>query len=93
MELKVFAIRDKATEAYANPFYMTTIPEAIRAFKNVAMEPESNICKHPQDYELYQLGTFDNISGMFKDKIINFGTALAVQQEKDNVEELHKETA
>lgn len=62
MILQVFSIYDSATKAFHQPWYMLTVEEAQRTFKNLANDPESNICKNPTDYSLYHLGQFDNLS-------------------------------
>jgi len=70
MILYVCSVRDRATEAFARPFYVSRPGEAIRSFGDEALrKPEpgqhNNIYSHPTDYELFQLATFDDITGAF----------------------------
>lgn len=78
MKLKVFSVRDAATEVFTRPFFMLTKAEAIRTFAKEANEPESNLSNYPLDYELYYLGTFDQDSGKFtSEHPENLGTAAS----------------
>jgi len=66
MKLHVFAIRDIAINAFDRPFCVTHLGQAERAFRDACTDPQSNLAKHPEDYELYQLGTFDDGTGVFE---------------------------
>lgn len=65
MILETFAIYDVAIKAFVQPFYMNSTSEAVRALQNEACNADSTIAKNPNDFTLYRLGTWDNISGMF----------------------------
>ena len=88
MLLKVFSIYDSATKAYHQPFFMLTNAEAIRAFSNMAIDPESNICKHSSDYHLFFLGTYDNATGYINqdENIKNLGSADLFNKEDVHVD-------
>lgn len=62
----VFSIRDVATDAYFDPFCSPTKPAALRTFADLVNDPQSTINRHPEDYELFELGSFDTGSGMFE---------------------------
>lgn len=57
------SIRDQQLAAYGRPWYAPTTGSAIRSFQDEANNPDSMIHKHPEDYELVQLGTFDDETG------------------------------
>lgn len=63
MQLKIFSIRDTKTEIYNRPFYCLTNGEAERNFRDIANDDKSKISQHPEDYDLYYLGEFDDNSG------------------------------
>ena len=65
MKLKVFAIHDVKGQVYANPFYMAHDGQALRAFSDLVGDEKSMVNKHPEDYKLYGLGDFDDVSGRF----------------------------
>lgn len=60
MEIQMFSIYDEKTEAYSPPFNQTHIGQAIRAFNDTATDQQTVINRHPQDYSLYHIGTFDD---------------------------------
>lgn len=66
MKLFVFAVRDLAINAYDRPFFVSHLGMAERGFSDAINDPSSNLYKHPEDYELYQLGTFDDGAGVFE---------------------------
>lgn len=65
MKLTIFAIHDIKADLFGPPFYMTTIAEALRAFTDLADDPNTTVGRHPGDYRLMQLGTWDNEKGVF----------------------------
>lgn len=76
MKLKMYAIFDTATEAYMTPWFMVNRASALRAFNDLAKDPQSNVYKHPADYILYEVGTWDDNTGeMDEIKLSNLGHA------------------
>lgn len=63
MKLFVFSVRDSAVDAFMRPFCVNARGQAIRSFQDEAMDEKSEIHKHAADYELFELGTFDEESG------------------------------
>lgn len=57
------ALYDRATEAYAPIMTVHTRGEAIRSFRNEIKEPQSPISQHPTDFELYQVGIYNDQTG------------------------------
>lgn len=57
------AVKDRAIDAFMRPFTVRAKQEAIRSFTEEAQKPESEISKHPEDYDLYFLGTFEDQTG------------------------------
>lgn len=65
MKLVILAVRDRAADAFANPFYAPTIGAAVRGFSDEMNKSDSRLRLHPEDYDLFELGTFDDNSGVF----------------------------
>jgi len=65
MLLNVYSIFDIKAKVYGNPFYMSHNGEAQRAFGDLVKDQQSTVSKHPEDYQLFKLATFDNVSGKF----------------------------
>lgn len=63
MIINVFAIYDTAVNAYSQPYYSHTNGSALRAFADHVNDPNSNVNKHPADYSLFHLGTFNDETG------------------------------
>nr|QJB20977.1 MAG: nonstructural protein [Microvirus sp.] len=63
----VVAVKDSAVGAFNRPFFVPSIAVATRSFVdevNRASE-DNSMNRHPDDYELWSLGTFDDESGLF----------------------------
>lgn len=65
MKLSVFAVYDKAVQAYLQPFYSRTKGEALRSFSEACNQADHNFHKHAADYSLMFLGEYDDHSGTF----------------------------
>lgn len=76
-EKKVFSVYDIKSELYSAPFYMVTRGEAIRAFKDAANDPNIAIGKHPSDFKLVYIGSFDEETGQFENVIPQEGLGFA----------------
>lgn len=60
MNVNVYAVRDLKISAYNHPFYSQTHGSAIRAFADHCKDPQSMPHKHPEDFVLYYIGSFDD---------------------------------
>lgn len=60
MLLQAFTVFDSKAEAYLPPFYMSTKGQAVRAFTDSANDPNHAFHKHPEDYTLFLVGTWDD---------------------------------
>lgn len=78
MKTKLFAIYDDKVEAFARPFFEQTTASAIRAFTEVANNPETAFYKHGADYTLFEIGEFDDNTGEITplSHMANLGNAL-----------------
>lgn len=64
--LNAFTIRDSAAEAYMRPFFAQSPGAAIRSFSDLVNDPEHPIGQHPEDYTLFQIGEFEELSGVLE---------------------------
>lgn len=60
MKLLIFTVYDIKAAAYLPPFYLNTSGQALRSFIDTVNDPAHHFNKHPEDYLLYKLGTFDD---------------------------------
>lgn len=63
MKYFVFGIKDTATQIFAQPFYAPAEAAATRSVKDLVNGEGNMIAQHPEDYELYHLGMFDDGTG------------------------------
>lgn len=63
MKLKAYSIYDKKSLTYAKPFYFHQDGEALRAFDASVQGEQSQLNQFPEDFDLYYVGDFDQITG------------------------------
>lgn len=59
----IFAIYDKKLGSYSIPFFSLTPGAASRSFLDACRDPRTDLAKHPEDFSLHQIGTYDQDSG------------------------------
>lgn len=92
MRTNMYCIYDQAAEAFIMPFFMHTDTMAIRAFAgNVNSNEEDNITKHPEQFCLFKVGTFDDKKGMFEPldspKALGLGNEYVLAKETTQLQE------
>jgi len=87
MKLLVFAVHDRVVEAFGSPFTANTEAEAKRMFLSAAADPGTYLAKNPQDFSLYQVGTFNNSGGELEG-ISPVRFVCGLDQTVNNVKEL-----
>lgn len=79
MKKFVFSIQDLIAGLYLPAFESVSKGGAERAFADAVNDPSTPMYKHPEDYVLCELGTFDDGTGMFEvgvPKQISFGKSV-----------------
>lgn len=66
MILKAFSIYDVKSDSYATPFFMPATGMAVRAFTDLVNDANTTVHRHPGDYKLCEVGTFDDATGEFQ---------------------------
>jgi len=64
--LGAFTIRDSASEAFMRPFFAQSKGSAIRSFSDMVNGSDHPISDHPADYTLFEVGEFDEMTGLLK---------------------------
>ena len=59
----MLAVYDKKTGLYDNPFIVRHNGEAIRGFDHLRKDVNTKFGKNPEDFDLYQIGTYDAQTG------------------------------
>lgn len=75
---KMLCVFDSKAEAYLNPIFCSTNAVGIRSFAAAAVDPQSDFCRHPADYTLFELGTWCPQTGVFVilETKVSLGSAL-----------------
>lgn len=60
MKLNIYAIYDKAVNAYMRPFFLQADGQALRAFGDMANDKDHDIGAHPEDFSMFRIATFDD---------------------------------
>lgn len=63
--LAVVSIRDRATDSFSNPIVVPHVQVSIRSFSDEIKRPDSELSRHPEDYDLYHLADFNPDNGEF----------------------------
>ena len=64
--LFAMAVKDRALDAFTAPFFVQAVGQGERMLKDEAMREDSQLGKHPEDFDLYLLGTWFDDSGRFE---------------------------
>lgn len=90
MRKVICAVRDAKAEVFGRPIFVNTVGEAVRIFTDEVNRTSSDnvYANHPEDFALYELGTFDDNSGLINAlpivKIIVQADQLKERKVKDN---------
>lgn len=62
----VCAVKDLAAGLYGRPIFVARAGAAVRSFTDEVNRsaPDNTMSAHPSDFELYQIGTFDDERGI-----------------------------
>lgn len=63
MILKAYSVYDSKGEMFNLPFFQHNAGLALRMFADLVNDPNSQLFRHPLDFVLYEIGTFDDSSG------------------------------
>jgi len=67
MKLTLCTVKDRAADAYGRPMFVPSTGIAIRSFSDeINRQAEDNqMYNHSDDFDLYELGEFDDNTGLF----------------------------
>lgn len=67
MMLHVFVLRDIKADVFGSPVFVASVGGFIRDLQDQVNSPNSDsmLYKHPADFHLMKLGSFDNVKGSF----------------------------
>lgn len=62
MKQRLYTIQDKKSLLNNPPFAQNNNAEAIRSFADLVRDKNTTISKHPEDYNLWAIAEWDNIT-------------------------------
>lgn len=83
MKRVVCSVFDSATRLFGQPFFVAARGAAMRDFGNEVNRRDgaNQLHLHPEDFELWQLATFDDETGQFEDRMEVIGRAKDMVKE------------
>ena len=63
MKRVICSIHDSKAEAWLLPMFFQAPAQAVRVFTDAVNTQEGDIKNHPEDYTLFKIGYFDELSG------------------------------
>jgi hypothetical protein len=62
----IVSVKDSAAQAFGRPIFVPSTAVAVRSFRDEINRKDSteDMAKHPEDFELYELGSFDDSNGV-----------------------------
>lgn len=84
---KMYSIYDSKAEFFYPPMHFLTNGEALRQFVDLANDPQTNICRHPADHSLFEIGEYNNLTAhctMLPVKI-NLGLAIEYKNKSEQI--------
>lgn len=65
MKLVMLSVRDRKADCFGRPFYAPTVAAGVRGFADEVARADSELAKHPEDYDLFELGEFHDSNAKF----------------------------
>lgn len=68
MKLHVLSVRDRAADVFGQPMFVPAVGVGVRSFVDELNRqgPDNVLSRHPEDFDLYELGTYDDNTGRFQ---------------------------
>jgi hypothetical protein len=87
MKLVLCTVKDRAADAFGRPMFVPSVGVAIRSFSDEVNrdDSENQLNRHPDDFDLYELGEFDDNTGLFdlhdQPKLLSLGKQVKINKE------------
>ena len=84
MKLNLCSVKDRAADAYGRPMFVPSTGVAIRSFSDEInrSDADNQLYNHPDDFDLYEFGIFDDNSGTFEiyeqPKLLSLGKQVKI---------------
>jgi hypothetical protein len=84
MKQIICTVKDRAADVYGRPMFVPSAGVAIRSFSDEINRnnADNQLFNHPDDFDLYELGEFDDNSGLFtlheQPKLLSLGKQVKI---------------
>ena len=84
MKLNICSVKDRAADAFGRPMFVTSTGVAIRSFSDELnrSDADNQLYNHPDDFDLYEFGVFDDNTGLFdlydQPKLLSLGKQVKI---------------
>lgn len=84
MKIMIYSVYDSKTGVFGQPNFLINRGAALRAWQEAANDPQSNICKYPSDFTMFEIGYWEDETGTITmlDAKISLGTALEFKRDE-----------
>ena len=89
MKHHMFVVYDVKANAYMQPWFLTQKGMALRAFSDCVNDSDHNFGRHPEDYTLFLIGTFDDTNANVlweTPKALGNGIEFVVQEKTNQLD-------
>lgn len=66
MKLQIYAVYDKKAESFNSPVFFQNDALAQRGYQTVCRDKSTLFYSHPQDFQLYHVGDWDDREGLIR---------------------------
>ena len=80
---KVYSIYDSKAERWTFPMQVEKHGDMIRSFEDIANDQNHPVGKHPTDFTLFEIGTYDDTEGVMKMNDTKYPFGLAIEYVKN----------
>ena len=80
----ICTVKDRAADAFGRPMFVPSTGVAIRSFSDEINRnnADNQLYNHPDDFDLYELGQFDDNTGLFalhdQPKLLSLGKQVKI---------------
>lgn len=84
MKLNICSVKDRAADAFGRPMFVPSTGVAIRSFSDELNrnDADNQLYNHPDDFDLYEFGVFDDNTGLFdlhdQPKLLSLGKQVKI---------------
>lgn len=66
MNVNIYSLYDEKAQVFGNPFIRKFDGQAIRDCIDLVNDSNTSVSRHPSDFTLYNIGTFDDDKALIK---------------------------